>query len=77
MGLENSKSINRLFRCRKNDYSAHSMELLMLAAISRAFNPGTKFDYVLILSGKQGIGKSTFFMKLCCNEDWYLENLKQ
>ena len=40
------------------------------------FNPGTKFDYVLILSGKQGIGKSTFFMKLCCNEDWYLENLK-
>lgn len=39
----------------KNDYSAHSMELLMLAAISRAFNPGTKFDYVLILSGKQGI----------------------
>lgn len=60
----------------KNDYSAHSMELLMLAAISRAFNPGTKFDYVLILSGKQGIGKSTFFMKLCCNEDWYLENLK-
>lgn len=47
----------------KNDYSAHSMELLMLAAISRAFNPGTKFDYVLILSGKQGIGKSS--KKLC------------
>lgn len=37
---------------------------------------GTKFDYVLILYGAQGAGKSTFFMKLCCNEDWYLENLK-
>lgn len=60
----------------KNDYSIHCMKLLMIAAISRAFNPGAKFDYVLILSGKQGIGKSTFFMKLCCNEDWYLENLK-
>ena len=29
-----------------------------------------------ILYGAQGAGKSTFFMKLCCNEDWYLENLK-
>lgn len=60
----------------KNDYSIHCMELLMLAVISRAFNPGTKFDYVLVLSGRQGIGKSSFFMKLCCNDDWYLENLK-
>lgn len=60
----------------KNDYSIHCMRLLMLAVISRAFSPGTKFDYVLVLSGKQGIGKSTFFMKLCCNEEWYLENLK-
>ena len=31
---------------------------------------------MLILYGAQGAGKSTFFMKLCCNEDWYLENLK-
>lgn len=60
----------------KNDYSSHCMKLLMLAVISRAFSPGTKFDYVLVLTGRQGIGKSTFFMKLCCNEDWYLENLK-
>lgn len=60
----------------RNDYSANCMKLIMLAVISRAFCPGTKFDYVLVLSGRQGIGKSTFFMKLCCNEDWYLENLK-
>ena len=60
----------------KNDYSIQCMKLLMLAVISRAFCPGTKFDYVLVLSGRQGIGKSTFFMKLCCDEEWYLENLK-
>lgn len=60
----------------KSEYTIQCMKLLMLAAISRAFNPGTKFDYVLVLSGRQGIGKSTFFLKLCCNEDWYLENLK-
>ncbi len=60
----------------KNEYSVQCIRLLMLAVISRAFCPGTKYDYVLVLSGPQGIGKSTFFMKLCCNEDWYLENLR-
>lgn len=61
-------------KCR---YSTECLKLLMLAVISRAFSPGTKFDYVLVLSGPQGLGKSTFFMKLCCNEDWYLENLRK
>lgn len=60
----------------KNEYSAECMKLLMLGVISRAFCPGTKFDYVIVVSGPQGIGKSTFFMKLCCNDEWYLENLK-
>lgn len=60
----------------KSEYTTECLKLLMLAVISRAFVPGTKFDYVLILYGAQGAGKSTFFMKLCCNEDWYLENLK-
>ena len=31
----------------KSEYSAHCMKLVMLAVISRAFSPGTKFDYVL------------------------------
>lgn len=60
----------------KTEYTTECLRILMLAVISRAFSPGTKFDYVLILYGAQGAGKSTFFMKLCCNEDWYLENLK-
>lgn len=59
----------------KSEYSAQCMRLLMLGAICRAFKPGTKFDYILVLTGPQGIGKSTFFMKVCGNEDWYLENL--
>ncbi|WP_297183839.1 virulence-associated E family protein [uncultured Phocaeicola sp.] len=60
----------------KTRYTTECMKLLMLAVISRAFCPGTKFDYVIVISGPQGIGKSTFFMKLCCNDEWYLENLK-
>ena len=36
----------------------------LLAAIARAYQPGTKFDHVLILEGEQGIGKSTVFTVL-------------
>lgn len=61
---------------KKSNYSAECIRLLMLGVISRAFSPGTKFDYILVLIGAQGIGKSSFFMKLCCNADWYLENMK-
>lgn len=60
----------------KSDYSIECMRLLMLGVISRAFSPGTKFDYILVLIGAQGIGKSSFFPKLLCNNDWYLENMK-
>lgn len=30
-----------------------------IAAVSRAYNPGYKFDYCIVLQGAQGIGKST------------------
>tara|TARA_E500000178_G_scaffold91192_1_gene89991 strand:+ start:1496 stop:3826 length:2331 start_codon:yes stop_codon:yes gene_type:complete len=36
----------------------------LLAAVARAYHPGTKFDHVLILEGEQGIGKSSVFAVL-------------
>jgi putative DNA primase/helicase len=43
----------------------------MVAAVARVFEPGCKFDNVLILEGAQGIGKSTAMSLLA--GDWYLD----
>lgn len=41
----------------------------LLAAVSRIMQPGCKFDYVLILGGKQGIGKSSA-VRILAGEEW-------
>jgi hypothetical protein len=43
----------------------------LLGAVTRAFEPGHKFDFVCILEGKQGKGKSTFIKIL--GRNWFTE----
>ena len=53
------------------------MKVLLLGAISRVYRPGTKFEYMLILVGGQGAGKSTFFRFLAMNDSWFTDDLKK
>ena len=46
---------------------------ILCAAIRRVKRPGTKFDYVLVLNGPQGKGKSTFISKL--GGEWFADSL--
>ena len=59
---------------KKDRYSIECMKLFMLGAINRAYYPGCKFDYMPVLVGEQGVGKSTFFKILAGNDDWYNDN---
>lgn len=42
----------------------------LVAMIARVFNPGCKYDHVLILEGGQGIGKSTMIRHLA-SDPWF------
>ena len=58
----------------KNEYTTAVMRLFMMGAISRIYYPGCKFDYMLVLVGNQGGGKSSFLRFLALNDDWFNDN---
>lgn len=54
-----------------NPYTRDIARLTLLAAVTRVFEPGHKFDYACIIEGIQGRGKSTFIEIL--GRKWYAE----
>ena len=63
-----------LLGCDKTEYTTAVMRLFMLGAVARAYKPGCKFDYMLVLVGDQGKGKSTFLRLLALNDSWFNDN---
>lgn len=57
-----------------NAYTRAVIRKSLTAAVARAMVPGTKFDFMPILAGPQGIGKSTFIRLLGLK--WYSDNLQ-
>ncbi|WP_420383662.1 VapE domain-containing protein [Novosphingobium sp.] len=57
--------------CTDTPYHREISRLTLLAAVTRVFEPGHKWDYVPIIEGAQGKGKSTFISILAHN--WFSE----
>lgn len=55
------------------EYTRNVTRKMLVAAVSRVFNPGIKFDYMLVLVGRQGIGKSYIINLL--GREWYSDSL--
>jgi predicted P-loop ATPase len=56
---------------RPDKYTSEVAEKTILQAVKRVFEPGCKADYVLILEGTQGVGKSTLIEIL--GGKWYAD----
>jgi predicted P-loop ATPase len=63
------------FGCEDTIYNRFVMKKWLVAGVTRIYNPGVKFDYMLVLSGKPDIGKSTFLEKLA-GAGWFTDSLK-
>lgn len=57
-----------------NELTLTMTRLTLTGAVARVFTPGCKFDYVLMLIGEQGIGKSSFLSLL--GGEWYSDSLE-
>ncbi|WP_434798296.1 VapE domain-containing protein [Terrisporobacter vanillatitrophus] len=56
-----------------NPYVRAVTRKTLCAAVARIYEPGIKFDSILVLNGPQGIGKSTLFSVL--GKKWYSDSL--
>lgn len=56
------------------DYIRAVSRKTLTGAVARVMRPGIKFDYVLILEGKQGIGKSNVLRTLA-GDAWFTDTL--
>ncbi|EZX20752.1 hypothetical protein V070_01816 [Staphylococcus aureus C0673] len=57
-----------------NHYNRQVAKKWLMGAVARIYNPGIKFDNMVVLYGKQGEGKSTVASKL--GGDWYNQSIK-
>ena len=60
-----------------SDLNEECLKVFMLGAVHRVFHPGSKFDLMLVLSGGQGAGKSTFLRFLAIRDEWFSDDLKK
>lgn len=61
------------FGAKDCEYTRAVARKTLVAAVARVFEPGVKFDNMLVLVGEQGKGKSEFINKLA--RDWYSDSL--
>ncbi|SPF40777.1 conserved hypothetical protein [Candidatus Desulfosporosinus infrequens] len=61
------------FGAKDHEYTRAVTRKALTAAVARVLNPGCKYDFMLLLIGKQGLGKSYILKKL--GGKWFSDSL--
>ena len=74
----NSKLLPKYLGAEDTKLNAWIMKHMLVGMVKRVFNPGCKFDELMVLTGIQGVGKTSFIEKLALFPEWYcsLNNIK-
>ena len=60
-----------ILKCEDNDYHREVSRMIFYGGINRLYRPGCKFDYMPILIGRQGCGKSSVVKWLALHDTYY------
>ena len=72
-----AKTIGLNEKGEEKDYSELIKRMIycwFVGTVARPMDPGCKFEYVFLLTGKQRIGKSKFFKALCADPSWFSDS---
>ena len=67
------KFLSDILKCPNDNYHREVSRMIFYGGISRLYNPGCKFDYMPILIGSQGCGKSSIINWLALDDKYYTD----
>ncbi|WP_051197504.1 VapE domain-containing protein [Butyrivibrio sp. MB2005] len=70
-------ALHHFLGAEETELNYEALKLFMLGTISRVYDPGHKFDYMLCLVGGQGAGKSTFLRFLATKDRYFTDDVKK
>jgi len=69
--------LTRYCGAEANLYTAAVGAKWLIGAVARQYRPGAKVDEMLVLEGKQGVGKSRALAALAIKPKWFLDTMPQ
>ncbi len=66
-----SKLLPKYLGAEDTELNKWIMKHVLVGMVKRVFNSGSKFDELMVLSGSQGVDKTSFLEKLAILPEWY------
>lgn len=63
-----------VFGIENTEYARVCTRKMLIAAVERAYDPGSYMDYVMTFVGAENIGKSKFLGELARNKKWHVDS---